>query len=87
MRFLLALIALCGVLAGLALYKYGSLDPCRMLAQDMANDSVSGLEDTFGPDYEEQYDDVRESAARLTRLVTSQYSTGEGVDKLAERWF
>lgn len=53
---------------GVLFYNYETLDPCRMLAQEMADDTIGDI------------------AERPLRMLTSQYTTGECVEGLWERW-
>ena len=84
MRAVIGLIAILIVAALLApILYYGTADPCRMLAQEMAADTYGPMAKTLGGDPE----DVPEGVVRSMRLVTSQMSGRECSEKLWGRWF
>ena len=83
MRLILGLIvlALIAAIAAPAVY-YGEVDPCRMLAKDMAHEAYGPLAELVGNDP----NDVPSSMESSMRLVTSQMSGRECADALWERW-
>lgn len=82
-RMILFLIPLGAVAAGgSALAYYGTLDPCRMLAYEMARDTLAPVAEIFDQDPHE----VSESAERSMRMITSQYSAGTCTRKLWGYW-
>lgn len=83
MRFVfgLILLALVAVVAVPAIY-YGTLDPCRMLAKDMAHEAYGPLAELVGNDP----DEVPESMERSMRMVTSQMTARSCAEKLWQRW-
>lgn len=83
MRLILGLIvlALIAVIA-LPVAYYGEVDPCRMLAKDMAHEAYGPLAELVGNDP----DDVPASMESSMRLVTSQMTGRECADSLWERW-
>lgn len=81
-RMILFLIPLGVIAAGSALAYYGTLDPCRMLAHEMARDTLAPVAEIFG----ENPDEVPESAERSMRMITSQYSAGTCTRKLWSYW-
>ena len=84
MRAVIGLIAVLVVAALLApVVYYGTADPCRMLAQEMAADTYGQVAKTLGGDP----DDVPDSVVRSMRLVTSQMTGRECTGKLWDRWF
>ena len=84
MRAVLGLIVILVVAAVLApLLYYGTADPCRMLAREMAADAYKPMAKTLGGDP----DDVPESVERPMRLITSQMSGRECSEELWDRWF
>ncbi|MEQ9144309.1 MAG: hypothetical protein RLO08_08125 [Parvibaculaceae bacterium] len=69
MRTIISGLALIAIAIGGVFYgTYSTLDPCRALAQEMAEDTIGNL------------------AERPMRMLTSQYSTGECVEGLWDRW-
>ena len=78
----LSLVLICVAGAGAALVQYGTVDPCRMLAQEMARDTLGPVARALGNDP----DEVPESAERSMRLITSQYSAQTCAKKLWGRW-
>jgi len=80
--FLIVLVALAGLAAGLMYYRYGTLEPCRALAQDMADKTFGEVQAALGSEPGE----TPESAVRAMRLVTSQYDTSTCASKLWARW-
>ena len=77
-----ALIILIAVALGGALYVYGTVDPCRMLAKDMARDSVGPVAEAFGG----SRDDLPEGVEQMMRALTSQYDTTTCATKLWDGW-
>lgn len=69
------------VVAGLVAC-YGTLDPCRMLAKDLADESYRNLAGSVGAEPGK----TPEAAEALGRVMVSQYSQGECVMKLKDRW-
>jgi hypothetical protein len=82
MRIILGLILLVAIAAAIPVVYYGEVDPCRMLAKDMAHEAYGPLADLVGNDP----DEVPEAMVSSMRLVTSQMSARECSDKLWERW-
>lgn len=82
MRIILGLILLVAIAAAIPVVYYGEVDPCRMLAKDMAHEAYGPLADLVGNDP----DEVPEAMESSMRLVTSQMSARECSDKLWERW-
>lgn len=83
MRALLGLILLALVaIVVIPVVYYGTADPCRMLAADMAHEAYGPLAEMVGKDP----DDVPESMEASMRLVTSQMSGRSCAEKLWERW-
>lgn len=83
LRIVLGLIVIAAALAlAIPLVRYGTLDPCRMLAKDMAHDMYAPLARAAGTDP----GDVPEPVERSARLLTSQYSQGTCLAKLKDRW-
>ncbi len=70
---LFILLFFIAIIVGIIAY-YGTADPCRMLAQERAWDTVER-----GSDWEETVESVQ-------RLVTSQMETGECVSELTTEW-
>lgn len=62
---------------------YGTTDPCRMLAQEMAADAYKPMASALGGDP----NNVPESVERPMRLITSQMSGRECSEELWGRWF
>ncbi|MBX3446502.1 MAG: hypothetical protein KF765_07095 [Parvibaculaceae bacterium] len=83
MRLILGLIvlALIAVIAFPVVY-YREVDPCRMLAKDMAHEAYGPLAELVGKDP----DDVPSSMESSMRLVTSQMTGRECADALWDRW-
>ncbi|MBA4209623.1 MAG: hypothetical protein C0454_08845 [Parvibaculum sp.] len=83
MRLILGLIllALAAAAAFPVLY-YGEVDPCRMLAKDMAHEAYGPLAELVGKDP----DDVPSSMESSMRLVTSQMTARECTEALWDRW-
>lgn len=83
MRIILGLIVVV-VLAVIVVpfLRYGTLDPCRILAKDMARDAYSQMAKAVGAEPGK----TPEAAENMARMVTSQYSEGECVSKLKDRW-
>ena len=83
MRAILGLIFLV-LIVGVALpvIYYGEVDPCRMLAKDMAHEAYGPLAELVGNDP----DDVPPSMESSMRLVTSQMSARECTEALWDRW-
>jgi len=82
MRIILGLILLVAIAAAIPVVYYGEVDPCRMLAKDMAHEAYGPLADLVGNDP----DEVPEAMVSPMRLVTSQMTARECSDKLWERW-
>ena len=75
------LVVVLGV-AGWLFFEYGSLEPCRMLAKDMSEDTVVPFVDALGLDTEQASKD----GEAFFRLLTSQYDSMTCADMLVERW-
>ncbi len=83
MRAILGLILLVLIVAvGLPVVYYGEVDPCRMLAKDMAHEAYGPLAELVGNDP----DDVPASMESSMRLVTSQMTARECTEALWDRW-
>lgn len=61
---------------------YGVADPCRMLAKSIADEQYQKLSKAFGTEPGE----TPEAIQTLGRMGVSQYSEGECVMKLKDRW-
>jgi hypothetical protein len=84
MRIVIGLIvALVVVLVLWPLASYGTLDPCRILAKDMARDAYTQMAKAVGAEPGK----TPEAAENMARMVTSQYSEGECLSRLKDRWF
>ncbi|MDZ4380420.1 MAG: hypothetical protein U0942_03680 [Parvibaculum sp.] len=82
MRLILGLILLVAIAAAVPAVYYGEVDPCRMLARDMAHEAYGPLAGLVGNDP----DEVPDAMVSSMRLVTSQMSARECSGKLWERW-
>ena len=83
MRSIPGLIALVIIVAiGAMFFHYGTVDPCRMLAKDMADDGYAQIAKAMGMEPGE----TPESAQSMARMVTSQYTQKECVMELKDRW-
>ncbi|MGV8996351.1 MAG: hypothetical protein ACOH12_05345 [Parvibaculaceae bacterium] len=83
MRSILSIAVLAVVVAfGLIFFHYGTVDPCRMLAKDMADDGYGQVAKAMGM----EPGDTPESAFAMARMVTSQYSQKDCVMQLKDRW-
>lgn len=83
MRIILGLIVI--LVLGLVVWPllaYGTLDPCRILAKDMARDTYTQMSRAIGAEPGK----TPEAAESVARMVTSQYSEGECVSHLKDRW-
>jgi hypothetical protein len=82
-RLIIGLIVAIVVVAVVApVVYYGTTDPCRMLAKDMASDAYGQLAELTGSDPGE----VPESVERTMRLVTSQMTSRSCAEKLWDSW-
>jgi len=82
-RVLLIIILIPVILfVGLSLY-YGSPDPCRMLAAELAKEDAAALEETFGISREKTEDRIDV----IYRTVTVQMETGECTTRLWDAWW
>lgn len=83
MRIILGLI---GILVSAAvvwpLASYGTLDPCRILAKEMARDTYEQVAKAVGAEPGE----TPEAAESMARMVTSRYSEGQCLSRLKDRW-
>ncbi|HEY4345455.1 MAG TPA: hypothetical protein VGN05_13980 [Parvibaculum sp.] len=61
---------------------YGTVDPCRMLAKSIADEGYQNLANAVGA----KPGKTPEAAETLGRMMVSQYSQGECVMKLKDRW-
>lgn len=76
-RLSFATMLLIAVGIGAAFATYGEIDPCRMLAKDMAMQAEkNAVVKVFKIDPEPYY-----------RMKTSQYSTGRCTKELVESWW
>lgn len=66
----------------LPIVNYRTIDPCRMLAQEIANENYGSIAKAIGAEPGK----TPEAAQSMARMVTSQYSTGECVMKLKDYW-
>lgn len=62
---------------------YGTLDPCRALAKEMAGDAYAPLAGALGGDPDAA---PPPAAERMMRIATSQMETGECWAELRGRW-
>lgn len=81
-KIISALALLGAITVGGAFVYYGTLDPCRMLAHEMARDTLAPVAEIFGQDPAE----VPEGVERSMRMITSQYSANTCVRKLWGYW-
>ncbi|MDO8289764.1 MAG: hypothetical protein Q7T44_11145 [Parvibaculum sp.] len=83
MRFIFGSVLLVVIVAvGTILFQYGTLDPCRMLAQDLADEGYGQIASVIGVEPGE----TPESAHSMARMMTSQYTQKECMTKLKDRW-
>lgn len=83
MRIVLGLIvAFVVLLVVVPLLRYGTVDPCRILAKDMARDAYTQMAKAVGAEPGK----TPEAAENMARMITSQYSEGECVSRLKDRW-
>lgn len=83
MRFIFSSIALIVIVAvGVVFFRYGTVDPCRMLAKDLADDGYGQIAAAMGV----KPGETPESALSMARMVTSQYTQKECVTELKDRW-
>ncbi|MGB3808926.1 MAG: hypothetical protein WA943_02455 [Parvibaculum sp.] len=84
MRMILGLIVLLIAVAIIVpVVKYGTVDPCRMLAKDIADEGYAKLANAMGAEPGK----TPEAAEAMGRMMTSQYSQRECMMKLKDRWF
>lgn len=82
MRVIIGLILLVIVVLAIPVVWYGEVDPCRMLAKDMAHEAYGPLAELVGNDP----DEVPPAMVSSMRMVTSQMTARQCVDKLWENW-
>ena len=83
MRYVFGLIPLAlAVLIGVTVWHYGTVDPCRMLAKDLADEGYGQIATAMGMEPGE----TPESANAMARMVTSQYTQKQCVMELKDRW-
>ncbi len=83
MRLIIGLVVLIVVVAIAApVVRYGTADPCRMLAQDIADDSYGQIAKALGAEPGE----TPETAYAMARMMTSQSTQTDCVMKLKDRW-
>ncbi len=78
---LVILLLLIAVFVGISVY-YGSPDPCRMLATEIARDEARIREEEFGIRWD-GFDDFREA---WLRAEAAQLDTGECTMLLFDEW-
>jgi deoxycytidylate deaminase len=84
MRLIFGLIALILiVLVAAPVIRYGTADPCRMLAQDIADESYGQIADVLGVEKSE----TPEGAKAMARMMTSNHTQSECVSQLSDRWW
>jgi hypothetical protein len=66
----------------LPIVRYRTVDPCRMLAKEIAQENYGSIAKAIGAEPGE----TPEAAQSMARMLTSQYSEGECVMKLKDRW-
>ena len=77
----LIIVALIALVAAPIAY-YGAADPCRMLAKSIADEEYAKLSKAFGTEPGK----TPEAIQTLARMGVSQYSEGECVMRLKDRW-
>jgi hypothetical protein len=82
MRVIIGLILLVLIVLAIPVVYYGEVDPCRMLAKDMAHEAYGPLAELVGNDP----DDVPPAMVSSMRMVTSQMTARECSEKLWESW-
>ncbi len=82
MRVILGLVLLAVIVLAIPVVYYGEVDPCRMLARDMAHEAYGPLAELVGNDP----DEVPPAMESSMRLVTSQMTARECSEKLWENW-
>lgn len=70
------------VLVAAPIAYYGSVDPCRMLAKSIADEEYGKLSKAFGTEPGK----TPEAIQTLGRMSVSQYSEGECLMRLKDRW-
>ena len=73
MRVILGLVLLAVIVLSIPVVYYGEVDPCRMLARDMAHEAYGPLAELVGNDP----DEVPPAMENSMRLVTSQMTARE----------
>lgn len=81
--FLIALFFIGAI--GASIWVYGTLDPCRMLATELSEETIEDISKMFGGDGS-SLGGIDNTIEGTYRLITSQYSTGECVEQLGEIW-
>ena len=66
----------------LPIVRYRTVDPCRMLAKEIADENYRSIAKAMGAEPGQ----TPEAADSMARMVTSQYSEGECIMKLKDRW-
>ncbi|TDI62477.1 MAG: hypothetical protein E2O89_07605 [Alphaproteobacteria bacterium] len=85
-RNLVFVIALVFIgLIGAAMGVYGTLDPCRILATELSKETIEDISKMFGGDGS-SLGQVDHTIEGTYRLITSQYSSGECVERLGDIW-
>lgn len=82
MRVIIGLILLVLIVLAIPVVYYGEVDPCRMLAKDMAHEAYGPLAELVGNDP----DDVPPAMVSSMRMVTSQMTARECSERLWESW-
>tara|TARA_R110002074_G_scaffold175591_1_gene339009 strand:+ start:2467 stop:2742 length:276 start_codon:yes stop_codon:yes gene_type:complete len=83
MRLIIGLVALIVVVAIAApIVRYGTMDPCRMLAQDIADESYGQIAKAMGAEPGE----TPEPAYAMARMMTSQSTQTDCMMQLKDRW-
>ena len=79
MRLIIGLVVLIIIVAIAApMVRYGTADPCRMLAQDIADDSYGQIAKAMG--------ETPEAAYAMARMMTSGSTQTDCVMQLKDRW-
>ena len=83
MRIIYGLIGLFFMLfVVLPVVRYRTADPCRMLAKEIADENYRTVANAVGAEPGE----TPEAALAMARVMTSQYSQGECIMQLKDRW-
>ena len=80
-------VVIIAIASGFVLFFYGTVEPCRILANQMSTNTIEGVNDMLGGGSDTLSDGADETVESIFRAVTSQYTTGRCMQDVGQTWW